>query len=207
VGLKDRERLTGFVMSLPSRRVATMVEFHYLKDVDRDWNINDLRDILALSTAIPYCDIVVTDKRPGTSRKSVRILTKHSTPKSWGPWTNWLAIWAYSPRASLVLATHARRPVEQTAPIASADPYVTAPHSQRPVRCRPREQAIVPTSSRPGRSRWPRAQRCGGRTIHCPLVERIYMTGGRAAAARCRGKIAPGLCTFARTGIPLGLQP
>jgi hypothetical protein len=63
VGLKDRERLTGFVMSLPSRRVATMVEFHYLKDVDRDWNINDLRDILALSTAIPYCDIVVTDKK------------------------------------------------------------------------------------------------------------------------------------------------
>jgi hypothetical protein len=62
-GLKDRERLTGFVMSLPSRHVATMIQFHYLKDVDRDWTINDLHDLLALSSAIPYCDTVVTDKK------------------------------------------------------------------------------------------------------------------------------------------------
>jgi len=34
-----------------------------LKDVERDWNINDLRDVLALSTAIPYCDVVVTDRK------------------------------------------------------------------------------------------------------------------------------------------------
>ncbi len=50
-------------MSLPSRRVATMIQYHYLKDVRRDWTINDLRDIDALSGAVPYCDIVVTDKK------------------------------------------------------------------------------------------------------------------------------------------------
>jgi hypothetical protein len=43
--------------------LAAMIQFHYLKDVNRDWNINDLRDILALSTAIPYCHIVVTDRK------------------------------------------------------------------------------------------------------------------------------------------------
>ncbi|MGW9131967.1 hypothetical protein [Streptomyces sp. NPDC055681] len=31
------------------------------RDGDRNWAINDLRDIDALSLAIPYCDVVVTD--------------------------------------------------------------------------------------------------------------------------------------------------
>jgi hypothetical protein len=58
-GKKD---LTGFLMSMPSRRVATMLQYHYLKNLQKKWKINDLRDNAALSKAIPYCDIVVTDK-------------------------------------------------------------------------------------------------------------------------------------------------
>lgn len=61
--LHSREALTEFLMSMPSRRVTTMMQFHYLKDVQRDWTINDLRDIVALATAIPYCDIVVADNK------------------------------------------------------------------------------------------------------------------------------------------------
>lgn len=56
-----KEQLTDFLMSMPSRRVATMLQFHYLKDAGKHWKINDLRDNVALSQAIPYCDIVVTD--------------------------------------------------------------------------------------------------------------------------------------------------
>jgi hypothetical protein len=63
LGLRNKEGLTDFLMSLPSRRTAAMVQHHYLKDVNRGWNINDLRDVLALSTAIPYCDVVVTDRK------------------------------------------------------------------------------------------------------------------------------------------------
>lgn len=63
VGLRGKAQLTDFLMSLPSRRTAAMIQFHYLKDVNREWNINDLRDILALSAAIPYCDAVVTDRK------------------------------------------------------------------------------------------------------------------------------------------------
>ena len=37
--------MTKLLMSLPSRRVARMMQFHYLKDVNRDWKLNDLRDI------------------------------------------------------------------------------------------------------------------------------------------------------------------
>jgi hypothetical protein len=61
--LKGKEALTEFLMSMPSRRVATMMQHHYLKDLQRDWTINDLRDITALAKAIPYCDIVVTDNK------------------------------------------------------------------------------------------------------------------------------------------------
>lgn len=58
---RDKEDMTEFLMSLPSRRIATMLQFHYLKDSNKHWKINDLRDNAALSQAIPYCDIVVTD--------------------------------------------------------------------------------------------------------------------------------------------------
>lgn len=60
---RDKAEYTDFLMALPSRKVVTMMHLHYLKDVNRDWTINDLRDIAALSTAIPYCDAVVTDKK------------------------------------------------------------------------------------------------------------------------------------------------
>lgn len=59
----SRDDLTSFLTALPSRKVVTMMHFHYLKDVHRNWTINDLRDIAALSIAIPYCDVVVTDKK------------------------------------------------------------------------------------------------------------------------------------------------
>jgi hypothetical protein len=62
-GLNTRKALTDFLMSMPSRRVATMIQFYYLQDVERGWTINDLRDIAALATAIPYCDMVVTDNK------------------------------------------------------------------------------------------------------------------------------------------------
>jgi hypothetical protein len=59
----SKEEYTDFLMSLPSRRVASMMQFHYLKDVHRDWKINDLRDIAALAISIPHCDVVVTDNK------------------------------------------------------------------------------------------------------------------------------------------------
>jgi len=59
--LRDRESLTTLLTSMPSRRVATMLQYHYLKDSNKHWKISDLRDNAALAMTIPYCDIVVTD--------------------------------------------------------------------------------------------------------------------------------------------------
>jgi hypothetical protein len=77
--LQGKQALTEFLMPLPSRRVSIMMQYHYLKDLQRSWKINDLRDIAALSRAIPYCDIVVTGSKalgcgsqPGTLGRRVR---------------------------------------------------------------------------------------------------------------------------------------
>jgi hypothetical protein len=50
---------------MPSRPVATMLQYHYLKDSNKHWKINDLRDIAALAMTIPYWGIVVTDSASG----------------------------------------------------------------------------------------------------------------------------------------------
>ena len=40
----SKEEITAFLMALPSRRVVSMMQFHYVQDVRREWKINDLRD-------------------------------------------------------------------------------------------------------------------------------------------------------------------
>ncbi len=78
---QGREDTTSFLMALPSRRVVTMMHFHYLKDVHRDWKINDLRDIEHLSIAVPYCDVVVTDKKAwDTAVKRAHLDEEFDTP-------------------------------------------------------------------------------------------------------------------------------
>jgi hypothetical protein len=58
----DRNYLTDFLLALPSRRVSIAIKRQYLRDLDHKWTISDLRDIVALSFAVPYCDVVVTDR-------------------------------------------------------------------------------------------------------------------------------------------------
>jgi hypothetical protein len=53
--------LTDFLEHLPTQRVATSLKYHYVKQTATTWKISHLRDIAALSVAIPYTDAVVTD--------------------------------------------------------------------------------------------------------------------------------------------------
>ena len=57
----------------------------------------------------------------------------------------------------------AKRPTDQSLEMASS-----LSRRNRQVMCRPQEQAIEPTSIRPGFSRWPLGQCSGGRTIQSP---------------------------------------
>jgi hypothetical protein len=55
--------MTGLLIDLPSRAVT--YELRRLRHQSRDtkWKPNDLEDIASLSVAIPYCDVVVTEKQ------------------------------------------------------------------------------------------------------------------------------------------------
>jgi hypothetical protein len=48
--------------SLPSFDVAVTIKTAYHRDPNHTWTMNDIHDIDAMGSALPYCDIVVTDK-------------------------------------------------------------------------------------------------------------------------------------------------
>lgn len=59
--LRNKEELTYFLEHLPRQQVATSLNYNYVKQTSTTWKINHLRDIEALSVAIPYTDAMVTD--------------------------------------------------------------------------------------------------------------------------------------------------
>lgn len=59
--ISGKDALSDFVDHLPTQRVATQLKAHYARNPQIQWKINHLRDIAALSVAIPYADAVVTD--------------------------------------------------------------------------------------------------------------------------------------------------
>jgi hypothetical protein len=61
--LTDLDDLATFLLALPSRRISVAIKGRYLQDLNHNWTVNDLRDIAALSIAVPYCDVVVTDRQ------------------------------------------------------------------------------------------------------------------------------------------------
>jgi hypothetical protein len=66
VGLDDvfgAPEVTRRVMdSMPSFDVAVSIKTSYHQDPMHRWTTNDIHDIDALGSTVPYCDIVVTDK-------------------------------------------------------------------------------------------------------------------------------------------------
>ena len=72
-GLADRNATIGDVFDspdvtrsqldvMPSFDVAVSLKTEYHRDPHHRWTINDIHDIDALASTLPYCDIVVTDK-------------------------------------------------------------------------------------------------------------------------------------------------
>jgi hypothetical protein len=58
----DRTKLRNFTDRMPSTRVAVSLKAAYHKDNRHVWTTNDIHDIDALSIAVPYCDVVFTDR-------------------------------------------------------------------------------------------------------------------------------------------------
>lgn len=60
--LGDRQSIRRFIRSMPSTEVAVVLKTLRHRDATLQWNANDINDIDAFSLAVPYCDVVVTEK-------------------------------------------------------------------------------------------------------------------------------------------------
>jgi len=56
------EAARAFIRSMPSTEVSIEIKTAWHRNSDKRWTPNDIYDIDALSLAMPYCDIVVTEK-------------------------------------------------------------------------------------------------------------------------------------------------
>ncbi len=59
----------GQLDSMPSFDVAVTMKTEYHRDPNHRWTPNDIHDIHALGSTIPYCDIVVTDRAASEQAK------------------------------------------------------------------------------------------------------------------------------------------
>ena len=59
----DRERARCLVRSMPSSEVATELKVAAHRNPQTQWTANDIIDIDSMSLAVPYRDVVVTEKR------------------------------------------------------------------------------------------------------------------------------------------------
>ena len=58
----DRISAQALVRSMPSTEVAIELKTAWHRDRNKSWEENDIHDIDALALAVPYCDVVVTEK-------------------------------------------------------------------------------------------------------------------------------------------------
>jgi len=47
---------------MPSTEVAIELKTAWHRNGQRDWSVHDIDDIDAMALAVPYCDVVVTEK-------------------------------------------------------------------------------------------------------------------------------------------------
>jgi hypothetical protein len=60
--ISDPESGRKFVRAMPSTGVSIELKTAWHRNRDKKWTANDMYDIDAMALAVPYCDIVVTEK-------------------------------------------------------------------------------------------------------------------------------------------------
>ena len=73
------EGITQFIHDIPTADVLVAFTKANLKNLNRTWKKNDIHDMDALAVAIPYCDVVVTEKHAYTQMLNAGMEQKYST--------------------------------------------------------------------------------------------------------------------------------
>ena len=60
--ISDPPSARKFVRAMPSTEVSIELKTAWHRDRGKPWTANDMYDIDAMSLAVPYCDVVVTEK-------------------------------------------------------------------------------------------------------------------------------------------------
>jgi hypothetical protein len=79
INFNDQKCVLGFLESCSSFHAKTSLIYSISKDQYRDIDKNDFKDIAALSTALPYCDVVVTEKLWWHHVKSQKLDEKYNS--------------------------------------------------------------------------------------------------------------------------------
>lgn len=61
--VSDRDRIQEFLEAVPSRWVTRELRRVRHRNPQQPWHPHDLNDVNALSVAVPYCDVVVTERQ------------------------------------------------------------------------------------------------------------------------------------------------
>ncbi len=67
---RGKEWVTDLIESLPSIAIQKALKVRAFKNASRPWSANDQRDIDHMSVAVPYCDIVVTERHSAAVLRS-----------------------------------------------------------------------------------------------------------------------------------------
>jgi hypothetical protein len=78
-GVQSRKRIVAFAERVPTLRISAELKLEVFRDSNRRWSWNMLRDIDALSLAIPYCDVVVADKDAAALVRRTNAPERHGT--------------------------------------------------------------------------------------------------------------------------------
>ena len=84
LGETPAESVHAFVARLPSAFVWATLRHWKHRDLTHPWEQHDWTDISALSVAVPYCDVVITERRWAHMIKATRLTERHSTEVGYG---------------------------------------------------------------------------------------------------------------------------
>lgn len=77
--METPESTLNFLESIPSLNVQINLMYELLKNPERKVHLHDNKDVAFLATAIPYCDIVITEKTWKHAANIQNLHTKYST--------------------------------------------------------------------------------------------------------------------------------
>ncbi|MCA0144925.1 hypothetical protein [Blastococcus sp. LR1] len=75
-----RPKMMALSDRIPSMRLAAEMKVALFRNAQRTWKLNDVYDIDALSLAIPYCHVVVTDADAADRVRRTKGDQRHDTP-------------------------------------------------------------------------------------------------------------------------------